>query len=144
MYRKRGRSHGVYWHAQRPAGSGPRGISTKQHSADGPECSQCKLRGLGPTPRYKVTLPSQLIQREIVTHAQLHHENIIPLLGVFRESDSEPPMMVLPFMENGSASAYIAALADSDVATATTKIVRVVFDTASQLSPDSRTRRYVA
>lgn len=46
----------------------------------------------------------QLIHREVITHSQLHHPNIVPLLGVFCETAVGPPMMVLPFAEKGSLS----------------------------------------
>lgn len=37
----------------------------------------------------------------MITHSQLDHPNIIPLLGVYYEAP-EPPMMVVPFAERGS------------------------------------------
>jgi serine/threonine protein kinase len=49
----------------------------------------------------------QVILREIVTHWQLHHPNILTLFGVFREVDSDPPMMVLPFVPHGSALGWL-------------------------------------
>jgi len=40
-------------------------------------------------------------------HSQIHHQNVIPLLGVWRDSEDGPPLMVMPFAENGSALAYL-------------------------------------
>jgi serine/threonine protein kinase len=65
----------------------------------------------------------QLICREIVTHRQLRHQNIIPLLGVFRETDEDSPMMILPFVENGSAVDYLNRAAPDDIYELTWKIV---------------------
>lgn len=39
-------------------------------------------------------------------HSQLSHPNIIRLIGVAREWEGGPPMMVLPFMEQGSLEDY--------------------------------------
>ena len=47
-------------------------------------------------------------------HSQLRHPNIIPLLGVYRESVDEPPIMVMPFMENGAAPAFLRSDGRSD------------------------------
>lgn len=43
----------------------------------------------------------------MITHAQLDHPNVLPLLGVFRDHIDGPPMMVLPLIENGSLEDYI-------------------------------------
>lgn len=77
-----------------------------------------------------------------MTHAQLRHKSIIPLLGVFREpEDIGPPMMVLPFMENSSAMNYIETLPEANVADATAKIVRILYN-ASPLARRSLPIRY--
>lgn len=47
---------------------------------------------------------SQLVHREAITHSQLNHSNILPLLGVFYEAARSPPILVLPFLEKGSLS----------------------------------------
>jgi len=44
----------------------------------------------------------QLVQRETITHSQLDHPNIIPLLGVYAEDAGRAPMTVLPYVEKGS------------------------------------------
>lgn len=49
----------------------------------------------------------QLIRREVITHSQLSHPNVLPLLGVFRENVDGPPLMVLPLVDNGSLEDYI-------------------------------------
>lgn len=49
----------------------------------------------------------QLIRREVITHSQLSHPNVLPLLGVFREHTDGPPMMVLPLVDNGSLEDYV-------------------------------------
>lgn len=50
---------------------------------------------------------SQILRREVITHAQLTHPNIIPLLGVYRDYANGPPLMILPLIENGSLEEYI-------------------------------------
>jgi serine/threonine protein kinase len=67
----------------------------------------------------------KLIKREIIVHAQLQHPNIIPLLGIYRESADEPPMMVMPLMKNGSAPAFLQSFSCGDLDCA--KIVSHVF-----------------
>jgi len=42
------------------------------------------------------------VQRETITHSQLDHPNIIPLLGVYAENAGRAPMTVLPYVEKGS------------------------------------------
>jgi hypothetical protein len=37
----------------------------------------------------------------------LHHPNILSLSGVFREVDSDPPMMVLPYVPDGTAIRWL-------------------------------------
>jgi len=44
----------------------------------------------------------QLVQRETITHSQLDHPNIIPILGVYAENAGTVPMTVLPYVEKGS------------------------------------------
>lgn len=50
---------------------------------------------------------SQLVKRKILLHAQIRHKNVIPLLGIWRGPEGGPPLMVMPFAENGSALAYL-------------------------------------
>jgi serine/threonine protein kinase len=76
----------------------------------------------------------QLIRREIITHAQLHHPNIIPLLGVFRTDES--PLMILPFMENGSASEYLKRFSAFERSTVTYNIVCLSLTYHQSLKPD--------
>ncbi|KAF8316879.1 kinase-like protein [Clavulina sp. PMI_390] len=45
---------------------------------------------------------SQLVHREAITHSQLHHPNILRFLGVHHETPESPPIVILPFCENGS------------------------------------------
>ena len=40
-------------------------------------------------------------------HAQIRHPNVIPLLGILRDSEGGPPLMIMPFAENGSALAFL-------------------------------------
>lgn len=49
----------------------------------------------------------QIIHKEIITHAQLRHENIIPLLGVYGEENDDSPVMVLPYIERGGVLTYL-------------------------------------
>ena len=49
----------------------------------------------------------QLIRREAITHSLLEHQNIIPFLGVCRPGIDKPPMIVLPYIENGSLDDFI-------------------------------------
>lgn len=91
----------------------------------------------GPPDNFNV----KLLQKEIVTHAQLEHENIIPLLGVYRETDDGPPMMILPYLENGSAPDYLETLSAPNVTVAIIRIVREV--TVDWDSSDSLVYRYV-
>ena len=44
----------------------------------------------------------------MITHSQLEHPNIVPLLGVFCESPDTPPLMVLPLVERGCLANMIA------------------------------------
>ena len=73
--------------------------------------------------QHTLTTFDQLVRREIVTHHQLRHQNIIPLLGVFRETDEDSPMMILPFVENGSAVDYLKRAVSDDIHELTWKIV---------------------
>lgn len=64
-------------------------------------------------------------------HAQLPKLNFdmklsYPFLGVFRDSEDGPPMMVLPYMENGASQGYIRTLPDADITAAISKIVRIL------------------
>ena len=68
--------------------------------------------------------PHKLIKREIIVHSQLQHPNVIPLLGIYRESASDPPMMIMPFMKKGSAPAFLQSVKCTDVDCA--RIVRIV------------------
>lgn len=43
----------------------------------------------------------------MITHSQLSHPNIIRLLGIAREYEGGPPMMVLPFVEHGSLEEHV-------------------------------------
>ncbi|KAF8319723.1 kinase-like protein [Clavulina sp. PMI_390] len=45
---------------------------------------------------------TQLVHREAITHSQLSHPNILPLLGIYQESQKSPPILVLPLVERGS------------------------------------------
>ena len=40
-------------------------------------------------------------------HAQIQHPNVIPLLGIWGDSSDGPPLMIMPFAENGAALAYL-------------------------------------
>ncbi|KAF8317424.1 kinase-like protein, partial [Clavulina sp. PMI_390] len=42
------------------------------------------------------------LYREAITHSQLQHPNILPFLGIYRESNESYPLMVLPYLEQGS------------------------------------------
>ena len=57
----------------------------------------------------------QLIHREVITHSQLDHPNIIPLYGVFHENTDAPPIMVLHYAEKGSLSDLIDIKAIKDI-----------------------------
>lgn len=48
-----------------------------------------------------------MVHREAITHSQLNHPNILAFLGIFHEDFGSPPIMVLPYIENGSASDLI-------------------------------------
>ena len=66
----------------------------------------------------------QYIRREIIMHAQLDHPNVIPFLGVFKENDEdEAPMIVLPFMESGSAMDFLNQLENAEAEIAISSIV---------------------
>lgn len=51
----------------------------------------------------------QQVQREVLTHLQLNHPNILPLLGVVcdRKVEGCPLSMVTPFAEGGNALDYL-------------------------------------
>lgn len=61
------------------------------------------------------SLVVQLIIKEAITHYQLRHDNIISLLGVAMMDGSSVPMMVLPYLEYGSALKYLKARPFPDV-----------------------------
>lgn len=66
----------------------------------------------------------QHIRREIITHAQLRHPNVIEFLGVFREDENEAaPLIILPFLEKGSALCYLNQLSAKELLTSTSSIV---------------------
>jgi serine/threonine protein kinase len=68
----------------------------------------------------------QYIRREIITHAQLRHPNVIEFLGVFREDedkDEAAPLIILPFLEKGSALCYLNQLSAKELLTSTSSIV---------------------
>jgi serine/threonine protein kinase len=46
------------------------------------------------------------IRREIITHRQLNHQNIIPLLGVYH-ADDHPLIIITPWLRNGHALEYL-------------------------------------
>ena len=77
-------------------------------------------------------------------HAQLDHPNVIPFLGVFKENDEdEPPMIVLPFMESGSAMDFLNQLENAEAEVATSSIVgQLIFTPGAMLTynyfPDVR------
>lgn len=50
---------------------------------------------------------TQSIQREIVSHWQLRHPNVLRLIGIYYEEGSGVPMMLVPFMKNGAAFKYL-------------------------------------
>ncbi|KAF8316882.1 kinase-like protein, partial [Clavulina sp. PMI_390] len=37
-----------------------------------------------------------------ITHSQLRHPNILPFLGVYHETSEAPPIVILPFCDDGS------------------------------------------
>lgn len=49
----------------------------------------------------------KLVHREVITHIQLQHKNILPLLGVYQDDENDMPMMVLPFQERGGLLKYL-------------------------------------
>lgn len=53
---------------------------------------------------HTLTDSSQLVNREAITHSQLSHPNILPFLGTFYEALGSPPIIVSPFVEEGSLS----------------------------------------
>src|ERR1700733_3862761 len=110
-------------HRQRRRGISLSGISPRPNSC-GASCFRTRKRRLGIRGGQKNTpstlnfqcFPStvlsdceQYIRREIITHAQLRHPNVIPFLGVSREDDDieAAPAIILPFLENGSANFYL-------------------------------------
>jgi len=44
--------------------------------------------------------------KRVVTF-EIRHQNVIQLLGIWRDSEGGPPLMVMPLAENGSALAYL-------------------------------------
>ncbi|KAF8306344.1 kinase-like protein [Clavulina sp. PMI_390] len=44
----------------------------------------------------------ELVHREALTHFLLHHPNILPFLGVYRQSSESPPLTVVPYIDGGS------------------------------------------
>lgn len=49
--------------------------------------------------------------REVISHWQLRHPNVVALLGIYPSEDEEgaPPLMVLQFAEHASAQRYLKA-----------------------------------
>lgn len=54
----------------------------------------------------QLEFPVQQIHREIITHRQLSHPNVLPFLGVLRGRD-HPLVIVTPYLPNGNAVNYI-------------------------------------
>lgn len=49
----------------------------------------------------------QAIRREIVSHWQLRHANVLPLIGIYYETEESAPWMLVPLMKYGSADVYL-------------------------------------
>ncbi|EJD06479.1 kinase-like protein [Fomitiporia mediterranea MF3/22] len=49
----------------------------------------------------------QLLEKEVYVWSKLRHENILPLLGYAFDMDTEFPMLISEWMENGSAWTYV-------------------------------------
>ncbi|KAF8317417.1 kinase-like protein [Clavulina sp. PMI_390] len=68
----------------------------------------------------------QLLYQEAITHSQLQHPNILPLLGIYRDNEESYPLMILPYLPDGSLESM---LMDSQLrafdASFLTKIVRI-------------------
>lgn len=58
---------------------------------------------------YSLHTSDQLIVREVISHWQLRHPNVVALLGIYQSEDEEsgPPSMVLQYAEHASAHLYL-------------------------------------
>lgn len=63
----------------------------------------------------------QIIRREVIIHGQLHHQNLLPLFGVYQSTRSIAPLIILPYVRNGSAINWLQKNGSAD---AFFKIVR--------------------
>lgn len=59
----------------------------------------------------------QNMRREIIAHWQLHHHNILPLIGIYYDQHDEPPLMVTPYMEHRSSSTFLRRFSSSETYT---------------------------
>lgn len=54
------------------------------------------------------------MRREIVSHWQLRHDNILPLIGVYYDEENGPPLMIMPYMEHRSSSTFLRTYGDAE------------------------------
>lgn len=47
------------------------------------------------------------IRREIISHWQLNHQNVLKLVGILHEGKDDVPLMIVPLMENGPAWKFL-------------------------------------
>ena len=64
------------------------------------------------------------VSREAVLHAQLHHSNLLPFLGIHREPLDGHILLISPFMSHGTATEYLRQLDEHKRAEALPQIVR--------------------
>lgn len=55
-----------------------------------------------------------MVRREIITHWQLRHDNVLPLLGIFQEEPDGPPLIVTPYKEHGTAERFLKTYGDAE------------------------------
>lgn len=65
-----------------------------------------------------------MLRREIVSHWQLRHRNVLPLTGIYLEASMFAPWMIVPLMEHGSASKYLKNVGFGALGTRFSEVVR--------------------
>lgn len=87
-----------------------RAVDMKTTGSDKEKCIARKVRELVEmvcSISHNIALMNQIIRREILAHRQLNHPNILWFIGVSREHDDYPLLIISPWIRHGIASKYL-------------------------------------